>query len=112
MHVISRKKLKEFAKAHPAFETALESWYRLVKNARWTNFADIRADYPTADQVGNLTVFNIGGNKARLIAVVMIKAGKVYVRAVLTHPEYDRGSWKADQPKPKAKAPKKPKEEK
>ncbi|SIO30697.1 mRNA interferase HigB [Singulisphaera sp. GP187] len=108
MHVVSRKKLKEFAKAYPASETALESWYRLVKNARWSSFADVRSDYPSVDQVGSLAVFNIGGNKFRLIAVVMIKAGKVYIRAILTHAEYDRGSWKGDQPKPKGT--KKPKE--
>lgn len=91
-------------------EAALETWYRVVKGARWTSFADIRSDYPSADQIGRLTVFNIGGNKFRLIAVVMIEAGKVYVRSILTHAEYDRGTWKVDQPKPKPKAPKPPKE--
>ncbi|AGA27795.1 type II toxin-antitoxin system HigB family toxin [Singulisphaera acidiphila] len=110
MHIINRKKLKEFAKAHPAAETALDAWYRLVKDARWASFADVRADYPSADQVGSLTVFNIGGNKFRLIAVVMMRVGKVYVRTILTHAEYDRGTWQADRPKDKSKPPKKPKE--
>jgi hypothetical protein len=49
---------------------------------------------PHADQVGGLTVFNIGGNKARLIAAIHYNRRKVYIRAVLTHAEYDAGKWK------------------
>jgi mRNA interferase HigB len=50
--------------------------------------------FPSADQVGTLTVFNIGGNKVRLIAAIHYNRKKVYIRAVLTHPEYDEGKWK------------------
>jgi mRNA interferase HigB len=109
VHIISRKKLKEFSALHPDADTALESWYRLVRRAEWRNFADLRRDYASADQVGTHTVFNIGGNKFRLIAVVMYEAQRVYVRFVLTHREYDRNAWKADKPKPRPKTPKAPK---
>ena len=55
-----------------------------------------RGGYPHADQVGKFTVFNIGGNKYRLIAVIHYNRGKVFVRHVLTHAEYDEGNWKED----------------
>jgi len=54
----------------------------------------LRHVFPPADQVGDLVVFNIGGNKYRLIASVHFNRQKVYVRRVLTHAEYDRGDWK------------------
>jgi len=60
----------------------------------WANFADVRSGFPSADQVGKLTVFNISGNKYRLIAAIHFNRSIVYVRAVLTHDEYDQGTWK------------------
>jgi mRNA interferase HigB len=70
------------------------AWHTVVRHAEWETFADVRASYPSADQVGRFTVFNIGGNKYRLIAVIHFNRAKVYVRHVLTHAEYDRGNWK------------------
>jgi len=58
------------------------------------HFNDLRATFPSADYVDGLTVFNIGGNKYRLIASIHYNRKKVYIRAVLTHQEYDRGEWK------------------
>ena len=52
--------------------------------------------YPHADQVGRCIVFNIAGNKFRLVVVIHLNRGKVYVRQVMTHAEYDRGAWKGD----------------
>ena len=60
----------------------------------FASFAEVRAVFPSTDQVGKLTVFNIGGNKARLIAAIHYNRRRVYIRAVLTHPEYDEGKWK------------------
>jgi mRNA interferase HigB len=65
-----------------------------MKSRNYVSFADLRAVFPSADQVGNLTVFNIGGGKARLIAAIHYNRRKVYIRAVLTHDEYDKGKWK------------------
>ena len=56
--------------------------------------SSLRATFASADYVGGLTVFNIGGNKYRLIASIHYNRKKVFIRAVLTHPEYDRGNWK------------------
>jgi mRNA-degrading endonuclease HigB of HigAB toxin-antitoxin module len=58
------------------------------------HLAALRSLFPHADQVGGLTVFNIGGNKARLVAAIHYNRRKVYIRAVLTHAEYDAGNWK------------------
>jgi mRNA interferase HigB len=94
MHVITRKRLLSFAEKHSDCGSALDSWYRVVKHTHFTSFAELRRAFPNADQVGNLTVFNIGGNKARLIAAVHYRAQRVYIRYILTHKEYDRGKWK------------------
>jgi mRNA interferase HigB len=67
MHIITRKRLNEFAENFPETETALARWYRTVKTNNFSNFAELREMFSAVDQVGKLTVFNIGGNKVRLI---------------------------------------------
>ena len=94
MHIITRKRLNEFAAMFPETTTALAHWYSLAKLNDFLNFAELKAIFPSADQVGKLTVFNIGGNKVRLIAAIHYNRRKVYIRAVLTHAEYDAGKWK------------------
>ena len=59
MHVITRKRLNEFAEKFPDTKSALARWYANMKNGTFLNFAELRAVFPTADQVGKLTVFNI-----------------------------------------------------
>jgi mRNA interferase HigB len=94
MHVITRKRLNEFAEEHPDAQSALEHWYRLMKTRRFANFAQLRETFPSADQVDNKTVFNIGGNKYRLIAAIHYNRARIYVRAILSHRAYDKGTWK------------------
>ena len=94
MHVITRKRLNEFAEEHPETKTALAKWYQLIKKTDFSSFAELRSFFPSADQVGKLTVFNVGGNKVRLVTAIHYNRKKVYVRAVLSHEEYDRGKWK------------------
>ncbi len=94
MHVITRKRLNEFAKLHPDTTNALAQWYRWVKQSEFASFVELREMFPSADQVGKLTVFNIGGKKVRLIAAIHYNRQKIYIRSVLTHPEYDEGKWK------------------
>jgi mRNA interferase HigB len=94
MHIITRKRLNEFAEKHPDTKASLQHWYKLMKRGHFRSFVELRADFPHADQVGKLTIFNIGGNKARLIAAIHYNRQKVYIRAVLTHDEYDKGKWK------------------
>ena len=66
----------------------------MAEQSTWETFADVRAHAPSADRVGKFTVFNIGGNKYRLIVDIHFNREKVYVRHVLTHAEYDAGDWK------------------
>jgi mRNA interferase HigB len=97
--VISRRAIREFLDAHPGLASsreALMTWYKTARTAPWTNFAKVRETYPGADAVGKLVVFNIAGNKIRLIALIKYetKPRRIYIRHVLTHREYDRGDWK------------------
>jgi mRNA interferase HigB len=94
MHVITRKRLNEFAHQYPETKTALTQWYNLAKHNNFSNLAELRAIFPSAGPVGKLTVFNIGGNKVRLIAAIHYNRKKIYIRAVMTHAEYDEGKWK------------------
>jgi mRNA interferase HigB len=96
VHVVSRKALVLFATRHRDAAEPLDNWYRLTKKARWRNLADVKAILPHADLVGRCTVFNIGGNKYRLITKVKYSKQTVYIRFVLTHAEYNKGGWKHD----------------
>jgi len=96
MHIISKKKLRRFWLGRPDAESALRGWFKAVSRVVWRNFGDVRALHPHADQVGRFTVFNIGGNKYRLIAVIHYNRGKIFIRQVLAHAEYDKGDWKEE----------------
>ena len=93
MHIISHKTLKDFYET-PGNEdsrVSLERWYNNVKKAEWKNLADIKKDYSSTDYVGKQHyVFNIKGNKYRLVVVVVFTPGLVYIRWVGTHKEYDK----------------------
>ena len=94
MHIITRKRLNEFAEKYPETKSALIHWYQLAKQSDFTSFSELRLIFPSADQVGKLTVFNIGGNKVRLVTAIHYNRKKIYVRAVLTHTEYDENRWR------------------
>jgi mRNA interferase HigB len=98
VHVISVKKLREFWKdpKNPDAETALRWWYQQVRAASWETPADVKKTFNTVDLVGRKLVFNVGGNKYRIIAVIDYEGHKVFIRFVLDHKEYDRGKWKKD----------------
>ena len=94
MHVIAKKPLKEFWVKHPDSKKPLEAWFRTIERSTFKTWSELRAAFPTADKVGDRIVFNIGGNKYRLITVIHFNRGKAFVRYVLTHKEYDEGRWK------------------
>ena len=94
MHIITRRRLLEFAKKHSYASTPLDTWYRIVKQTDISNFSELRCIFPSADKVDYLTVFNIGGNKIRLISAIHYNTQNLYIRHVLTHKEYDDGKWK------------------
>ena len=91
MHVISRKSLHEFAAKHPPSKIPLDNGFAEASGAKWIKFADIKAAYRSADVVaGNRVIFNIGGNKYRLVVKIAYKCQIVFIRFVDTHAEYDR----------------------
>ncbi len=94
MHIITRKRLNEFVERYPETRTAIAHWYQLVKQNDFCSFSDLRLMFPSADQVGKLTVFNVGGNKVRLVVAIHYNRKKIYIRSVLTHAEYDENKWR------------------
>lgn len=101
MRVISRSRLVQFWSREPRARIALAHWYKITKTARWKNIFEVRRTFGHADSVkvgsGNsVIVFNVGGNKYRLIAAVHYDRGRVFVLRVLTHAEYDAGAWKEE----------------
>jgi len=99
MHIISRKKLLDAAKRFRDAEVPLDAWYRTAKTARWASLADVRRVYSHADGVKGrggavYTVFNLCGNKYRLITEIFYKDLTILIRHVLTYAEYDTEDWK------------------
>jgi mRNA interferase HigB len=97
VNVVSKRGLMELAeskKADSETMNELDAWFRAAHAAAWRNLADVRADFPSADQVGSVLIFNVRHNRYRLIAFVVYRKQKLYVKALLTHKEYDREDWK------------------
>lgn len=95
MHIISRKRLVQFSAIHADAEIALDAWYRTAKSAEWKNLVELKKSFPTADLVAPYTVFNIRGNHYRLIAEINYRSSTLFVRHILTHADYDKGTWKS-----------------
>ncbi|HUK56852.1 MAG TPA: type II toxin-antitoxin system HigB family toxin [Nitrospiria bacterium] len=90
MRILSRKILREFWEKHPDAEQPLQAWYHDVKHADWRSPANIKAVYRNASFVGqNRVVFNIKGNKYRLVVAVQYDFRIVFIRFIGTHKEYD-----------------------
>jgi mRNA interferase HigB len=94
MRVIKRKTLVEFWTKHPNARNSLVEWYDKTRKAAWTKFTDVKSTFGQTDQTtvdsGHLVcVFDIGGNKFRLIAAIHYNTGTVFVLRILTHPGYD-----------------------
>ena len=92
MRVISNKALFEFTAIHPAAETSLQAWKKIIEAANFNNFADLKRAFNATDKVGDVYVFDIGGNKYRLIAAIHFNRKMVFIRHIFTHREYDK--WK------------------
>ncbi len=108
MRVISKARLKQFweSPGHEAGEGPLRAWYRHVNNrsVAWQSWGDVKGSFASASIVGGCVVFNIGGNKYRLITRIRCRAQKVFILKVITHSEYDEGKskdeWSCFEPPP------------
>jgi len=94
MRVISEKRIWEAKEKWPQSATALDQWYRIMKRNFPKDFAAMKAMFPAAEKVGEFHVFDIGGNKLRLIAVVEYRAQRVYIKHLLDHRDYEKDKWK------------------
>jgi len=92
--LLVERKLKEATTRHGELEAPLDVWFRIAKKASWQNLTDVRKTFANADLVDRWTVFNIKGNRYRLITEINYRFRRVYIRHVLTHAEYDREGWK------------------
>lgn len=94
MRIIAESRLKRLAENHGDCMEQVAAWVQTVRAARWHNLAEVRMTYPHADVVDSFTVFNIKGNDYRLIVGIDYRGGRVYIKYLLTHAEYDKGRWK------------------
>ncbi len=94
MQVTHWGRARKFIREHPDARKPLHDWRTAVQESEWKNFPDVRRTFTTADWVEGKIVFDIKGNDYRLIAIAAFRNGKLYIRHVLTHEEYDRGDWK------------------
>ncbi|MBE7174756.1 MAG: type II toxin-antitoxin system HigB family toxin [Mucilaginibacter polytrichastri] len=91
MVVISYGTLRDFYNVHSDARDALNNWYRLVSQADWANFQEVKSMFNMVDAVGNdRFVFNVRGNHYRIVAMIFVDIRTVYIRFVGTHKEYDR----------------------
>jgi mRNA interferase HigB len=102
MNIVTRKHLMDAAETYPDAARELLAWRKIVLTARWRSFVDVRRVFPDADTVDGFVVFNVRGNRYRLITVIhyskdtgeRITQGHIYIRSFLTHKEYDhKSNW-------------------
>jgi mRNA interferase HigB len=106
MHIVSRKRLVEFGKSHKDAAKPLDDWYRIVKAARYKSSDEVKATFGNASPIGDReVVFNVAGNKYRLVVIFHYargdSQGRAFIRHILTHEEYDE--WSAARRKAKRK---------
>ena len=94
MHIITKKRIVEAKALYPGCESALDGWFRVIKANEFKRFSELKAVFNSVDKVEHLYVFNIGGNKLRLIASIYFNRQRLYIRHVLTHKAYDKGDWR------------------
>ena len=91
MNVVSKKAIINFCEAHADAKEALNQWYKTATKAKWHNLADLKRDFPSADYVGNdRYVFNIKGNKYRIVVLLFFPPQRAFIRFIGTHAEYDK----------------------
>jgi mRNA interferase HigB len=94
MRIIARSRLREFALKYTDAKNAIEAWYKIVKESKFTGFIALRKTFPSADRVNDKTIFNIKGNNYRLITYINYDCGIIFIKELLPHAEYDKGGWK------------------
>jgi len=94
MHVITKKRIIEAKIKYRNCASALDAWYTVIEKNDFYAFAELKKTFNSVDRVGSLYVFDIGGNKLRLIASIHFNRQKLYIRHIVTHKEYDKSQWR------------------
>jgi len=94
VNVISQRGLNQLIAKHPEAEDEAIAWYRAARRATWSSLEEVRRVFPSADTVGAVLIFDLCHNRYRLIAIPVYRLQKLYVKALVTHKEYDREEWK------------------
>jgi len=99
MRITRKEQVEQWANEYPDAATSLRRWYSIARMAQWQSITDLRRNFPHADMVKTgkgkvATVFNIAGNKYRLIAAIHYNARRIYTLRFLTHAQYDKDTWK------------------
>ena len=92
MRVISNRALVDFSAAHPPARLPMQAWRKIIESRPFANFADIKRAFNAVDKAGDHYIFDVGGNKYRIITGISFPHQKLYIRHVFTHEEYNR--WK------------------
>ena len=91
MHIVTRTRLTAFGSRYADAAKPLRDWARVIRRKRYAKSAEVKADFPSVDFLGpHKAVFNIRGNEYRLVVDMRFDLGRVYIRHVITHREYDR----------------------
>jgi mRNA interferase HigB len=91
VHIITRSRLTEFGRKHPDARVSLREWIRVIRRKSYRTHLEVRGDFPRVDFIGpRRAVFDVGGNRYRLVVDMRYDLGRVYIRHVVTHAEYDR----------------------
>jgi mRNA interferase HigB len=99
MRIVKRATLAAYWRRNPQAQPSLLYWHKLAKKACWSCLQDVRVTFPHADAMKvasgrSVVVFNIAGNKYRLITAIHYNRQMAFTLMVLTHAEYDKGKWK------------------
>lgn len=99
MRIISKKPLRDFWEIHPESKSALEDWLLKANQMAAKSFPEVRQMFNSADYVDGFIIFDVGGNKYRISAVIHYDKQRLYIRQVMTHSEYDRNDWRKNESK-------------
>jgi mRNA interferase HigB len=94
VHIITQKNIWEAKEKYPESASALDCWYRIVKKNQYGSFSELKRSFNSVDKVGDYYIFNVGGNKLRLIVNIHFERQKIYIRQILNHTQYDKNTWK------------------
>ena len=101
MRIVTKRRILDYAKQHPNAAANLSAWFTVASAAKWQSIADVRKVFPHADlaTVGSsktVTIFNIAGNRHRLIAAIHYNTRSAFILKILTHADYSKDRWKND----------------